>query len=68
MSIATQSLTLDEFLKLPETTPTSEFINGKIFQKPMPQREHSRLQAKLGAAINTALNWGGSSTQMKKPS
>ena len=37
-------LSLDEFLKLPETKPASEFINGKIKQKPMPQGEHSRIQ------------------------
>lgn len=52
MTIATQLFTLDEFLELPETKPASEFINGKIFQKPMPQGEHSRLQGKLSTAIN----------------
>ncbi|MBD1804395.1 Uma2 family endonuclease [Microcoleus sp. FACHB-SPT15] len=52
MSTITQSLTLEEFLKLPETKPASEFINGEIFQKPMPQGEHSRLQFKLCAVIN----------------
>lgn len=26
----TQRLTLEEFLKLPETKPASEYINGKI--------------------------------------
>ncbi|AFZ55820.1 hypothetical protein Anacy_0213 [Anabaena cylindrica PCC 7122] len=30
-------LTLDEFIKLPATKPASEFINGEIIQKPMPQ-------------------------------
>jgi len=30
-------LTLEEFLTLPETKPASEFINGEIVQKPMPQ-------------------------------
>jgi Uma2 family endonuclease len=45
-------LTLDEFLKLPETKPASEFINGEIIQKPMPQGEHSRLQIKLCTTIN----------------
>lgn len=52
MTIVTQLLTLNEFLELPETKPASEFINGKIFQKPMPQGEHSRLQGKLSTAIN----------------
>ncbi|NES25551.1 MAG: Uma2 family endonuclease [Symploca sp. SIO3E6] len=52
MTITTQSLTLEEFLQLPETKPASEFINREIIQKPMPQGEHSRLQFKLCAAVN----------------
>ncbi|GBF80278.1 Uma2 family endonuclease [Aphanothece sacrum] len=47
-----QSLTLEEFLKSPETKPASEYINGVICQKPMPQGEHSTLQIRLGTAIN----------------
>jgi Uma2 family endonuclease len=49
-----QRLTLDleEFLKLPETKPASEFINGEIIQKPMPQGEHSVLQGELCKFIN----------------
>ncbi|MGD1909715.1 MAG: Uma2 family endonuclease [Rivularia sp. (in: cyanobacteria)] len=48
----TQLLTLEEFLKLPETKPAREYINGKIIQKPMPKGRHSRLQGKLCTAIN----------------
>lgn len=33
---------LEAFLELPETKPASEFINGQIIQKVMPQGEHSR--------------------------
>ncbi len=44
--------TLEEFLKLPETKPASEFINGEIIQKPMPQGEHSSIQIDLCEAIN----------------
>ncbi|TAE59281.1 MAG: Uma2 family endonuclease [Nostocales cyanobacterium] len=47
-----QQITLNDFLKLPETKPASEFINGKIIQKPMPQGEHSRLQIKMCTTIN----------------
>lgn len=47
-----QPLTLEEFLKLPETKPASEYINGEIVQKPMPKGRHSRLQGKLCAAVN----------------
>lgn len=49
---ASKSITLAEFLTLPETKPANEYINGEIVQKPMPKGRHSRLQSKLGAAIN----------------
>lgn len=45
-------LTLEEFLKLPETEPASEYIDGHIIQKPMPQGEHSAIQTELAPAIN----------------
>ncbi|MEA5571050.1 Uma2 family endonuclease [Calothrix sp. UHCC 0171] len=48
----TQKLTLEEFLQLPETEPASEYIDGNIIQKPMPQGEHSVLQTELPSAIN----------------
>ncbi|KAF3883765.1 MULTISPECIES: Uma2 family endonuclease [Nostocales] len=48
----TKPLSLQEFLKLPETNPASEYINGEIVQKPMPKGRHSRLQCKLCAVIN----------------
>ncbi|MEH2090545.1 Uma2 family endonuclease [Nostoc sp.] len=48
----TTGLSLEEFLKLPETKPASEYFNGKIYQKPMPQGEHSALQIELASAIN----------------
>lgn len=45
-------LTLEEFLNLLETQPASEYVDGHISQKPMPQGEHSALQTELPAAIN----------------
>lgn len=48
----TKLLTLDEFLKLPETKPASEYINGEIIPKPMPKGKHSRLQLRLCNTIN----------------
>jgi Uma2 family endonuclease len=48
-------LTLEEFLQLPETEPASEYINGQIIQKPMPQGEHSTIQTELASTINVAL-------------
>jgi Uma2 family endonuclease len=38
---------LDEFLQRPETTPASEYVDGRILQKTMPQGKHSRLQKRL---------------------
>jgi Uma2 family endonuclease len=51
----TKQITLEEFLTLPETKPASEYINGEIAPKPMPQGKHSKLQAKLVTAINQAV-------------
>ena len=52
MAIATGRLTLEEFLKLPETKPTSEYIEGEIIQKPLPKIKHSRLQLRACNEIN----------------
>ena len=48
-------LTLDDFLALPETQPASEFIDGEIIQKPMPQGKHSAIQSELVPIINSKL-------------
>ncbi|MDJ1185801.1 Uma2 family endonuclease [Roseofilum casamattae] len=50
--IINQTLTLNEFLELPETEPASEYTNGHIVQKPMPKGKHSRLQLQLCNRIN----------------
>jgi len=39
----TKTITLEEFLKLSETKPASEYIDGKIIPKPMPQGKHKYL-------------------------
>ena len=55
MTLATHHIpviTLDRFLQQPETQPASEFIDGYIYQKPMPQGQHSRLQLKLCNRVN----------------
>jgi Uma2 family endonuclease len=51
----TRPLTLEAFLKLPETKPASEFIDGQIIQKSMPQGKHSTVQLDLGSDINRVL-------------
>lgn len=51
----TKPLTLEEFLKLPETEPASEYIDGQIIQKQMPQGKHSVIQGELVTAINAVV-------------
>ncbi len=48
-------LTLEEFLKLPETKPASEYVDGQIIQKPMPKGKHSTIQRDLMFAIEAVL-------------
>jgi Uma2 family endonuclease len=48
-------VSLEEFLKLPETKPASEYIDGEIIQKPMPQGKHSRIQVRLVTSLNHLL-------------
>ncbi len=45
---------LEEFLHLPETIPASEYIDGEIIQKPMPQGKHSTLQREFTLALTLA--------------
>ncbi|MGC9503626.1 Uma2 family endonuclease [Baaleninema sp.] len=52
---SSKPLTLEEFLELPENKPASEYIDGKILQKPMPQGEHSTLQGDLVSTLNGTL-------------
>lgn len=56
-----QSISLEEFLTLPETKPAQEYINGTIQQKPMPKGKHSLLQT-LYSLLNAwdwlSLNYG----------
>jgi len=48
-------VTLEEFLRLPETKPASEYVDGQIVQKPMPQRKHSTIQGELVTTINAVM-------------
>jgi Uma2 family endonuclease len=45
-------ISLEEFLLLPEAKPASEYVDGQISQKAMPQRKHSTLQFEFSSAIN----------------
>jgi Uma2 family endonuclease len=55
IQVISKPLTLDEFLQLPETEPASEYINGQIIQKPMPQGKHSSIQTEFSTTVNIAL-------------
>lgn len=48
-------LSLEAFLQLPETKPASEYIDGRVIQKSMPQGKHSTLQLDFATPINTAV-------------
>jgi Uma2 family endonuclease len=50
-----QNLTLQQFLEQPETKPASEYINGEVVQKDMPQGKHSSLQGELVLLLNSLL-------------
>jgi Uma2 family endonuclease len=55
VQVPSKILTLEEFLVFPETKPASEYINGQILQKPMPQGKHSTIQGELCATINSVV-------------
>ncbi len=55
VGVSAKPLTLEDFLQRPETQPASEFIEGEITQKPMPQGKHSLLQGELVSVINAKL-------------
>ena len=52
---AKSTTTLRAFLALPETDPASEYINGQIIKKPMPQGKRSTIQRDLTIAIESVL-------------
>ncbi|MGB7893650.1 MAG: Uma2 family endonuclease [Microcoleus sp.] len=45
-------ISLEEFLLWPETKPASEYVDGQISQKAMPQGKHSTLQFEFPSVIN----------------
>uniref|UniRef100_B8HPB6 Putative restriction endonuclease domain-containing protein n=1 Tax=Cyanothece sp. (strain PCC 7425 / ATCC 29141) TaxID=395961 RepID=B8HPB6_CYAP4 len=51
-------LSLEAFLRLSETKPASEFIEGQVVQKPMPQGKQSVIRGELVAAINEIVKRG----------
>ncbi|MCY7366724.1 MAG: Uma2 family endonuclease [Chamaesiphon sp.] len=57
-----RQITLEEFLALPETKPASEYIDGQIIQKPMPQGHHSIIQGELLTELTLVLKRNGIAT------
>ncbi|MEL6325298.1 MAG: Uma2 family endonuclease [Cyanobacteria bacterium J06626_23] len=51
-------VSLEAFLSLPETKPASEYVDGQISQKPMPQGKHSTLQLDYATWINSVVKPG----------
>jgi Uma2 family endonuclease len=47
-----KTLTLEDFLQLPETKPASEYLDGQMIQKPMPQGEQSAIQGEMLPTVN----------------
>ncbi|OIP75277.1 MAG: hypothetical protein AUK48_07890 [Oscillatoriales cyanobacterium CG2_30_44_21] len=47
-----KTLSLKEFLEIPETKPASEYIHNQIVQKPMPKGRHSLLQYEICHVVN----------------
>jgi Uma2 family endonuclease len=45
------TLSLEQFLRLPEAKPALEYIDGMVVQKESPKRIHSSLQLDIGAEI-----------------
>lgn len=43
----TKPLTLEDFLQQPDTRPASEYIDGQVIQKPMPEADHSVIRVPL---------------------
>lgn len=50
--IVGQRMALDEFLKVPETKPALEYVNGVVTQKVAPQGQHSLIQSDLVQRVN----------------
>jgi len=51
VQVPPKPLTLEAFLKLPETKPASEYIDREMIQKPIPQGKHSLLQRELSFVL-----------------
>jgi len=46
------TISLEQFISLPEIKPANEYIDGQIFQKPMTQFQHSTFQSEIISCLN----------------
>jgi Uma2 family endonuclease len=53
--MTTRTLTIDEFLALPETEPPSEFVRGEVIQKVAPSPKHAFIVAKIVSRLERYL-------------
>lgn len=51
-----KTLTLQEFLTLPETKPASEYIEGRVVQKMSPGARHALIQSQLAERLLRSLS------------
>jgi Uma2 family endonuclease len=56
-SLAT--LTIEQFLRMEDTEPSSEYACGEVFQKPMPNRQHAAIQFFLATVLGPFLDRTG---------
>ena len=52
MAITSRRLTLEEFLDLPEESPSLEYLDGVVVQKVTPKMFHGRTQYKFAELVN----------------
>jgi Uma2 family endonuclease len=55
----TTKLSLDQFLAMPDTKPASEYIDGEVIQKPMPNKKHSLIQTFFARILDEFLEATG---------
>jgi Uma2 family endonuclease len=59
MAIAERTLTLEEFLQLPEEEPALEYHEGVVTQKVSPKIVHGRLQSRVSELFNSVAETRG---------
>jgi Uma2 family endonuclease len=55
MASTATSLTLDDFLALPEEKPYREYLRGEVIEKPMPNYTHGLLALEVGSLLRNYL-------------